>query len=396
VRVLVSGAGVAGLTCAYWLRAAGHTPVVVERAAPGPQGGYGIDLSGSGYDVAGRMGILDRLAARQLRVDSVALVDAADRITARLDRPLAEKMLRGPYLGLMHSTLEEVLATTVEDTVEIRHRQSIGTLRQNDDDVLVAFADGTRERFDVVVGADGVHSHTRALAFGPEPRWARRLGFSMACYPVPDVAGCTDVRAHYTEPGRQTVLYPTDTVGTSVALFLYRSQRHGSIPRTERVARLRAAYRGAGWHTPELLAHAPAEPFLDELTQIELPAWHRGRVVLIGDACGALTLSSAQGASVAMAGGYLLAAALAAHPGAHTDAFAAYQARVRPYVAERQRRARRFTRGLVPATRAGRRAQRVLTRLVLRDAAAPLLRFGFGDVGSILPNPSHHPKERQR
>ncbi|BCJ37266.1 oxidoreductase [Actinocatenispora thailandica] len=394
--MLVSGAGVAGLTCAYWLHEAGHTPVVVERAAAGPLGGYGIDLSGSGYDVAGRMGILDRLAARQLRVDSVALVDGADRITARLDRPLAEKMLRGPYLGLMHSTLEEVLAGAVEDRVEIRHRQRIAALRQNDDDVLVTFADGTRQRFDVVVGADGVHSDTRELVFGPEPRWARQLGFSMACYPVPDVAGRTDVRAHFTEPGRQTVLYPTDTVGTSVALFLYRSQRHGRIPRAERVARLRAAYQGAGWYTPELLAQAPDEPFMDDLTQIELPRWHRGRVVLIGDACGALTLGSAQGASVAMAGGYLLATALAAHPGAHTDAFAAYEARVRPFVAERQRRARSFTRGLVPATRAGRGIQRVFTRLVLRDAAVPLLRFGFGDVSSILPGPSHHSKERQR
>ncbi|WP_329468441.1 FAD-dependent monooxygenase [Streptomyces sp. NBC_01431] len=266
-------------------------------------------------------------------------------------------------------------------------------MQQSDGGVEVTFADGTQEGFEALVGADGVHSRTRELVFGSEPRWTRHLGFSMACYPVPDTAGLTDVRAHFTEPGRQTMLYPTDTVGTSVALSLYRAQPHGSIPRPERVARLRAAYTGSGWHTPELLAHAPDGGFfMDTLTQIEMPGWHRGRVALIGDACGALTLTSAQGASVAMAGGYLLAEALAAHPRDHAAAFAAYEARLRPFVAERQRRAR----GLVPAARAGQNIQRMVTRLILRDACAPLLRFGFGDTRSILPTPPNNTKETEQ
>lgn len=394
MRVLISGGGVAGLTCAYWLCQAGHTPVVVERAQAGPLDGYGIDLSGTGYDIAGRMGILDQLAARRLRLVSVAFVDAADRVTARLDQPLAEKVLRGPYLALMHTTLEETLADAVRGKVEVRHRQSIAKVRQSDGGVEVTFADGAQEGFDALVGADGVHSRTRELVFGSEPRWARHLGFSMACYPVPDIAGLTGVRAHFTEPGRQTVLYPTDTVGTSVALFLFRTRPHGGIPRPERAARLGAAYIDSDWHTPELLAHAPDDGFfMDTLTQIEMPGWHRGRVVLIGDACGALTLTSAQGASVAMAGGYLLASALAAHPRDHTAAFAAYEARLRPFVAERQRRARSFARGLVPATRTGQSVQRMVTRLVLRDACAPPLRFGFGDTRSILPTPPNNTKE---
>ncbi len=394
MRVLISGGGVAGLTCAYWLYRTGHTPVVVERAQAGPTGGYGIDLSGTGYTIADQMGILDQLAARQLRVGPVAFVDAADRITARLDRPLAEKVLRGPYLALMHTTLEEVLANAVRDKVEVRYQQSIGKVQQCDGGVAVTFADGTQDSFDALVGADGVHSRTRELVFGSELRWARHFGFSMACYPVPDITGLTDIRAHFTEPGRQTVLYPTDTAGTSIALFLYRARPHGSIPRSERGARLRTAYTGSGWHTPELLAHAPDDGFfMDTLTQIEMPGWHRGRVVLIGDACGALTLTSAQGASVAMAGGYLLAKALAAHPLDHTAAFTAYEARLRPFVTERQRRARTFARGLVPATRTGQSVQRMVTRLVLRDTCAPLLRFGFGDTSSILPTSPNNKKE---
>ncbi|MFD7161417.1 hypothetical protein ACFV9C_43005 [Kribbella sp. NPDC059898] len=132
---------------------------------------------------------------------------------------------------------------------------------------------------------------------------------------MPDVAGLTNVRAHFAEPGRQTVLYRTDEVGTSIALFLYRDPSHEYVPRPERAARLRTIYAGSGWHTPELLAHAPTgDLFMDTLTHIETPRWYAGRVVLIGDASGALTLASAQGASLAMAGGYLLAEALVAHP----------------------------------------------------------------------------------
>ncbi|MBN9609847.1 MAG: hypothetical protein BGO26_18045 [Actinobacteria bacterium 69-20] len=385
MKVLISGGGIAGLTCAYWLFQKGHTPVVVERAEAGPVGGYGIDFSGTGYEVAGRMGLRDQLAARQLRSDSITFVHAVEGVTARLNRRLVEKVLRGPYLALMHSTLEDVLAAAIRDKVEVRHRQSIAAVHQSDARVDVTFADGAQASFDVLVGADGVHSRTRELVFGAEPRWARHLDFSMACYPVPDIPGLADTRTHFTEPGRQTVLYPTDKVGTSIALFLYRSGPHGSIPRAERAARLRATYTDSGWHTAQLLGHVPDDGFfMDTLTQIEMPRWHCGRVVLIGDACGALTLTSAQGASLAMAGGYLLAEALAAHPRDHETAFAGYEEQLRPVVAERQRRARTMARGLVPATRVGLAAQRLIMPLVLRDVCVPLLRRGFGDTSSIL------------
>lgn len=397
MRLLISGGGVAGLTCAYWLERAGHVPVVIERAQAGPLGGYGIDFSGTGYDIAGRMGILDQLAARQLRSDSITYVGSSGRVTARLDRPLAETVLRGPYLALMHTTLEEVLTSAVRNTVEIRHQQSIAKVQQNDGGVEVTFADGTQDAFDALVGADGMHSRTRELVFGPEPLWAHHLGFTVACYPVPDIAGLTDARTHFAEPGRQTVLYPTDVGGTSVALFLYRDPPAPTIARSERAARLRAVYAGSGWHTPELLAHAPAAGFfMDTLTQIEMPTWHRGRVVLIGDACGALTLASAQGASLAMAGGYLLAEALAAHHLDHGTAFAAYEARLKPAVTTRQRRTRAFARSLVPATRTGHSVQRLLTRLVMREACAPLLRHGFGDTSSILHPQPNDTKEKER
>ncbi|MFE9390117.1 FAD-dependent monooxygenase [Streptomyces sp. NPDC006784] len=384
MKVLISGGGIAGLTLAYWLDHYGHTPVVIERAPHGRLGGYGIDFFGTGYDVAARMGITDRLAAHQLPTESIRYVDEAGRVTARLERRLLEKVIRGPYLALMHTTLEEALGDAVRDRVDIRYGRRITAVEQPPDCVGVTFTDGEREHFDLVLGADGVHSETRELAFGPEGDFAHHLGYTMACYPVPDTHGLGPHRIHYSEPGRQTILYPSDVPGQLIALFLYRTRDRRPPPRAQRRAALRSAFADAGPLTSQLLDAAPEEDlFMDTLTQITMPSWHIGRIALTGDACSAMTLTSAQGASMAMAGGYLLAQALHQHDD-HQAAFRAYQTRLRPAVQERQQRARAFARSLVPASRTGIAAQHLISRLVLRDLFSGLLRRGYGDTTSIL------------
>ncbi len=146
MRILISGGGIAGLTLAYWLHRYGHTPVVVERAPHGRLGGYGIDFFGTGYDVAARMGIADRLAAHQLPTESIRYVDGAGRVAARLDRRLLEKVIRGPYLALMHTTLEEALGDAVHDQADIRYGRSITAIEQSPGGVGVTFTDGECER----------------------------------------------------------------------------------------------------------------------------------------------------------------------------------------------------------------------------------------------------------
>ncbi|MEU1737455.1 FAD-dependent monooxygenase [Streptosporangium sp. NPDC020145] len=385
MRVLISGGGIAGLTLAYWLRHRGIEPVVVEHAPHGRLGGYGIDFFGTGYDVATRMGVLDRLTPHRLPVDAVEFVDASGRSQASLTPELLERIIRGPHLPLMHSTLEGALLDAVAAEVEIRFGESLAEVRDTGTAVEVGFTGGGRERFDLLVGADGVHSRTRELVFGHEERFVRHLGCRLASYPVTDRYGWGRVRAHYTEPGRQVVVYPDDEPGRLVTLLLFRSSYGESVPRERRLDLLRARFDGAGWLTPSLLDDAPAGEsiFMDTMAQVVMPAWHRGRVALVGDACGCMTMVSAQGVSMAMAGAYVLAEALASEPG-HERAFARYQARMRPQVRRRQRNALLFARMLLPVTRAGLTAQSLANRLITRHLFAPVLRRQFG-ADSFLP-----------
>ncbi|MEU8803337.1 FAD-dependent monooxygenase [Spirillospora sp. NPDC048819] len=384
MRVLICGGGIAGLTLAYWLRRRGIEPVVVEHAPHGRLGGYGIDFFGTGYDVAARMGIVDQLTPHRLPVDSVDFVDASGRAGARLTSALLDKIIQGPHLPLMHTTLEGALLDAVSD-VEIRFGETIAAVRDEGSAVEVDFAGGGTERFNVLVGADGVHSRTRELVFGPHGRFERQLGCRLASYPVTDRYDWGRVRAHYTEPGRQSVVYPTGEAGGLMALFLFRSQEATSVPRAERLDLLRSTFGDMGWITPSLLADAPASEsiFMDTMTQIVMPSWHRGRVALVGDACGCMTMVSAQGVSMAMAGAYVLAEALQAE-GDHVRAFDRYQARMRGEVTRRQRNALVFARSLVPRSRAGLIAQNAGNRLIMRAAFAPVLRRQFGAT-SILP-----------
>lgn len=392
MKILISGGGVAGTTLAYWLHRYGHHPVVAERSPQGRLGGYGFDFHGTGFDIAQRMGVVDLLKPFELPVEAVVYLNDAGKVTARLTTDLLRKIIRGPYLGLMHSGLEEVLIDAVRDDVEIRYNQSIAAVCQDLDQVGVTFADGTQEGFDLLVGADGTHSLTRELEFGPQDAFARYLGYYMASYPLADRYGLGAVRAHYTEPGRQVVVYPTNQPGELIALYLFKAPDQGNIPRAERLDRLRAASAGMGWITSHLLADAP-EPeaiFMDTMTQIEMPRWHHGRVGLIGDACGSMTLLSGQGVAMAMAGGYILAEALNDYADHHQAAFRHYQQRLHHEVSNRQRNARTFARLLAPDTRLGLAASNLITTLVLRESFIALLRRRFTSGSLLAPAQTTH------
>ncbi|MFC4117959.1 FAD-dependent oxidoreductase [Nonomuraea zeae] len=178
MRVLICGAGIAGLTLAYWLRRRGLEPVVVERAPHDRLGGYGVDFFGTGYDVAARMDLLDRLTPHRLPVDSVEFVDASGAPGARLTTGLLGRIIQGPHLPLMHTTLEGALLDAVTGDVEIRFGESIAAVRDAGTALEIDFTSGGTQRF------------------------AQPLDCRLASYPIPDRYDWGRVRTHYTEPGR--------------------------------------------------------------------------------------------------------------------------------------------------------------------------------------------------
>jgi 2-polyprenyl-6-methoxyphenol hydroxylase-like FAD-dependent oxidoreductase len=346
--VLISGGGIAGLTLAYWLQRGGFQPTIIELASHLRIEGYAIDFAGTGWDVAERMGLISELRSRQNILDFFIFKDRNGRTTARLPVEALRQSFHGKLIQIMRQNLEHVLYQAVRDTVEIRFGTTINHIEQSADGALVSCSDGTEGYFGLVVGADGIHSHVRRLVFGEESQFAKYLGYYAAAFPVPNLDHFEAGFVNELEPDRQAGAYPAGD-GTYSALLVYRTANTGFIPHARRKATLQGQYQDAGWVVPELIdSIAENTPvYLDTVTQIRMPRWCDGRVVLIGDAAHCLTLISGQGAASAMGGAYILAEELC-----KTDtvqaACVAYERRVRPFVEDKQRKARRFARTFVP------------------------------------------------
>lgn len=386
MRVLISGGGIAGLTLAYWLHQYNITPVVIERANEIRRDGHGIDFFGTGYEVAERMGIIERLAARQLPYDGFVYVNKDGKPIARMDAALIRAFTAGKYMGLMHTTLGEVLYEVLGDQVEVRFGRWLTHVVPGPDAVEVTFNDGRSESFDLLLGADGVHSATRALVFGPEEQFSRYLGYTIAGYPLLDRYGIGQTVQMYTEPGRMVAVYCTPQADKLILYFMYQAAEKEHVPREQRLARLREVFAGMGWLTQQFLSDvSPSENvFMDAVIQIQMPTWHHGRVALVGDACDCPTLLSGQGASVAMGGAYLLARAL--HESAdYEQAFRRYEQQMfAPALAE-QKSGRSFAKSFLPATPLGLFVQQTMLKVLLRPMFRGLLRRMLFGAQSFLP-----------
>ncbi len=379
MNILISGGGLAGLTLGYWLKQFGMHPVIIERAQGLRRDGYGIDFFGTGYDVAERMGIIDRLAQQKILADGVYYVNEEGKPLTQLSMDLMQKVMNGHYIPLMHWTLEEALYDCIKDDVEVRFGCSLSAVEQTEDSVQVTFDDGSIETYDLLIGADGIHSNTRALVFGPEAQYGRYLGYYVACFAMPDRYGVGNTWKNYIEPQRQVGAYCSNNPGELITFYMWQAPDTGPIPRAERLPTLKRVFKGMGWLAETLLNDLPEDApiFCDTVTQIVMPEWSKGRVALVGDACGCMTLVSGQGASMALGGAYLLAEALHTQPD-YASAFHAYETFLRPHIEQRQKSARDFAKSFVPGSQLGLMVQKVVLKIIARDAFVGVLRSMFG------------------
>jgi 2-polyprenyl-6-methoxyphenol hydroxylase-like FAD-dependent oxidoreductase len=367
MKVVICGAGIAGLALANRLSALDIEVVLLERAAGPREQGYMIDFFGPGRDALEAMGLLPAAEEASYRIDEASLVDEHGRRRAGV-RPAT--FASGPLLEIMRPDLERVLREHLPPHVGPRFGTGPVRVAERGDGVRVALDGGEVLDADLLVGADGIHSTVRRLVFGDEARFIRYLGFHTAAFlfDAPDIHAMVRDRACLTDSvGRQMGFYGLRD-GRVVAFGVHRST-DPALPRDARAA-VRSAYGELGWVVPAALDRCPppAEMYYDVVAQVELPRWSRGRVVLLGDAGYAVSLLAGQGASLGVAGAYVLADQLAR---ARTvdAALAGYERLWRPVAEEKQRSGRAGARWFLPATR----GQLRIRRAALHLAGLPVL-----------------------
>jgi 2-polyprenyl-6-methoxyphenol hydroxylase-like FAD-dependent oxidoreductase len=340
------------LTLALRLHRLGWTPIVLELASSLRGEGYMIDFFGPGYDVAERMGLIERLRAIHRPIPRFVFVDADGHERFALQYPsLRRRLFGGRHFNFLRGDLESALFDALEGAVAIRFGTSVVSLVQDDATVWAVLSDGTRERVDLVVGADGVHSRVRSLVLGEE-RWFRlSLGHVVGAWILdkrPDMVS-SDAFWTLTAPGRMVAVYPIDG-GRAATFFVHRSADPAAELARGACATLRSAYADLGWIVPHLLESLTDGVYLDEVVQIELDRWSCGRVAILGDAAWCVSPLGGLGASLAMAGADSLASALGCQgvvdiPVALKD----WEERFRPGVTLMQQASRRTAAWFVPS-----------------------------------------------
>ncbi|MGR3933371.1 FAD-dependent monooxygenase [Streptomyces sp. BRA346] len=356
MRALICGAGIAGLALSNRLHHHGWEVHLVDHA-PGPRTqGYMIDFFGPGFEALTAMGLRSRLREFASPVEEFCYIDDRGRKTVSVDYTLVSKALNGQIASIMRPALERMLRESLTDEVHLRY----GTTIDRIDDDKALLSDGTAIDADLIVGADGVHSRVRSLVFGGEQDHLRYLGMHTGAFVFTDPEVFQQVRGRFvlTETlNRQMGFYGLGD--DRVAVFAVHRTPHLALPEDPREA-LRHAYTGMGDLAERALAQCPPPDhvYYDQVAQIDLPGWCDGRVTLVGDAAHAVSLVAGQGASLGVAGAYVLAERL--HRSASvSEGVADYEQRWRPVAAQVQTAARdRVTEWFLPTSSARLRLRR--------------------------------------
>lgn len=336
-KVLISGAGVAGLTLAYWLKQNGFSPTIVERSPSLQKGGCKIDIRGSALEVVKRMGIHSAIIQAKTEILKASYVDREGRILTTMAGDLYGSRTSDD-LEIMRGDLCQILFDRLEG-VECLFGHSITSLSEKADGVDVELGQALPPRFDLVIGADGLHSTVRRLTFGAESQFLSPLGVCLSVFSIPNFLHLDRSEIEYKEPAKFVNVYCTKGSPHAKACFAFLTPSH-DLPRDRSAQQklLEEQFSGLGWETPRLLQEMQhsLDFYFDEAALIKMPSWSRGRIALVGDAGYAPSPMSGQGTSVALIGAYLLAQELTEAKGAYKSAFPQYELRMREFVKKNQ------------------------------------------------------------
>ncbi len=348
--VLISGASVAGPALAYWLQRYGYRPTVVERAPAPRPGGYAVDFRGASMTVLERMGILSAVEERATQMGAMTYVKETGKVTAKT----SPEAFSGE-LEILRGDLVDILYELTADTTEYLFDDSIASLSQDESGVDVVFDSGTTRRFDLVIGADGLHSNVRRLAFGAESSYLHDLGYYASVCTVENHLGLDHTGQILNVPGKTVGTYSARSNTEAKALFYFASSdlTYDRRDTASQKAIVEEQFAGLGWEVPKLLDGLRSAPdfYFDSISQIKLDSYSRGRVALVGDAGYCASPLSGMGTSLAIVGAYVLAGELHAAGGDHVRAFAAYDVRMKGFVEACQQQAVDGARWFIPASK---------------------------------------------
>lgn len=365
LKVLIAGAGIAGPALAFWLGRYGVRATVVEQAPQLRTGGQLVDIRGTAREVVRRTGLEATVRAARTTADGLSFVDARGRRQASVraegfggDGPVTEnEILRG--------RLSEIFHDATRDDADYVFGDRIRAVDDRPDGVLVEFEHAPAQVFDMVIGADGLHSGLRELVFGPVA--LRHLDMYLAFWTADNDLGLEGWSEAYSEPGRTVGARAINDDDAVMAFMAFTSAAfaydHRDLGALKAVLRSRAA--GMGWVADRLIAQIDDAPdfYFDSCSLVELAGWSRGRVGLIGDAAFCASPLSGHGTTMALVAAYVLAGEIARADGDHIGAFRAYEARLRPWITRIQRFAEGNGASMTPNTALGIAFRRYALRL---------------------------------
>ena len=320
------------------LRRYGYSATIVERAPTLFVGGYKIDVRGAALQVLRRMGVHDAVAAAHTDMQGAVLVDKEGNVVNRMSGDDFGHRAGGD-VEIVRGTLCQILRDHLGD-VELLFGDTIQGIIQSSDTAQVQFTKNGVREFELVIGADGLHSNVRLIVFGEESRFLRDLGLYLCVYTVPNYLNLDRMEIQYSELGRIAAIWSSRGDANARACFGFAapSIRIDLRDRVQQQEALRTVYKGIGWEVPRLLEKMPtaSDWYFDTAAQIQMPRWSQGRVVLVGDAAYCASPMSGQGTSTALIGAYVLAGELAAAYGTHLRAFAEFESAMRPFVEANQ------------------------------------------------------------
>jgi 2-polyprenyl-6-methoxyphenol hydroxylase-like FAD-dependent oxidoreductase len=341
MQVLVSDASIAGPAVAYWLARGGFEVTVVERAPSPRPGGQAIDIRGPALSVMREMGLLDRALAMRTRLKGMSMLDIDGKeISRNEERTMTGGRFNSGDVEILRDDLAELLLGAGASTVKYVYGDSIASLSQDHAGVAVSFERAATRRFDLVIGADGLHSNTRRLAFGDEAGMLRELGVALAIFTTPNLLNLHDWQLAFRDATSGYAIYPARgnaELRVNLGFGLEpEDDTRGDVASQKALVAKRCAHLGGDIPLLIEAMGAAHDFYFGALAQVRMPTWSNGRVTLVGDAAYCPSPFTGQGTSLALIGAFVLAKELTRTPEDCAGAFARCEARMLPFVRQNQ------------------------------------------------------------